>query len=398
MPGRSTRLAQQKLGRIAGRSVLRPSLLNALTTVALGTTALLLGGCGTGQVGGSTDGDAVKVRYESVHEGGESGGTPVLVEVIAAGEKFRMSTADAATPDEVYLTVVWDGDAMLLLEGQEASRQVDPPQEERPTAFILQAGDATFELLCPGGEQDGSAEVAGRAGTVYSCPASNTDGMAGESSQLTLDDATGVLLSRVSASSRMVAVDVDPDVDVDDATFSTEIPPEMRSEGQGGDDGASPLPLTATDGVPLAGGGQLLMEQIRQGPSLVVIGELPGVTAMLAHILPRTDQGTAPPVYVLLNPLPFDEADSSDLPLASAEGEQKLLADVSAQVSDVPVPVGIDIKGGAAGEDLRPFEELMSGTTVLAAIDETGALAWRMTDTELTDSPDQLDDWIAFTT
>ena len=37
----------------------------------------------------------------------------------------------------------------------------------------------------------------------------------------------------------------------------------------------------------------------------------------------------------------------------------------------------------------------MAGTTVLAAIDESGALAWRMTDDELAQSPDQLDAWIA---
>ena len=71
---------------------------------------------------------------------------------------------------------------------------------------------------------------------------------------------------------------------------------------------------------------------------------------------------------------------------------------MSAQVRDVPVPVGIDIKGGAAGEDLRSFEELMAGTTVLAAIDESGALAWRMTDDELAQSTDRLDTWVASTT
>ena len=84
--------------------------------------------------------------------------------------------------------------------------------------------------------------------------------------------------------------------------------------------------------------------------------------------------------------------------MATEEGTKKLIDEVSAQVRDVPVPVGIDIKGGAAGEDLRSFEDLGAGTTVLAAIDESGALAWRMTDDELAQSQDQLDDWIASTT
>ena len=39
----------------------------------------------------------------------------------------------------------------------------------------------------------------------------------------------------------------------------------------------------------------------------------------------------------------------------------------------------------------------MAGTTALAAIDETGALAWRMTDDQLAQSPGRLDDWIAST-
>jgi len=104
---------------------------------------------------------------------------------------------------------------------------------------------------------------------------------------------------------------------------------------------------------------------------------------------------------VLLNPILFDEGEpdnSTDFPLATEEGTRKLIDQTSAQVRDVPVPVGIDIKGGAAGEDLRSFEELMAGTTVLAAIDESGALAWRMTDDELAQSPNQLDPWIASAT
>ncbi len=143
------------------------------------------------------------------------------------------------------------------------------------------------------------------------------------------------------------------------------------------------------------------MEDIRHGPSLVVIGELPGITAMLAKVLPKTGQGKAPRVFVLLNPIPFDEGEARQhhgLPLATEEGTQKLIDQVSAQVRAIPVPVGIDIKGGAAGEDLRSFEDLMAGTTVLAAIDESGALVWRMTDDELARSPGQLDDWIASTT
>jgi hypothetical protein len=368
--------------------------LGCRTTLVLGVAVLLLSGCGARPVGGaSTDGEAIHVRYEAMSEGGESGGVLQSQDVIAQGERFRMSVSDAATPDEVYQTVVWDGETMLLVEGDDASRQQDVPDEERPSPFFLRSGDATFDRICPGGTQQGSARVAGRQGTVYSCPAHDT----GESSELTLDDATGLLLRSVAGSSRLVAVEVDSGAAVDEGTFSTDIPTALRGPEDAVDDSGVPLPLTATDSVPRAGGGELLLADVRHGPSLVVIGELAGVTDVLETVLPRTHGGTAPRVYVLLNPILASEEESADpdLSLATEEGTRRLLARVSEQVRDVPVPVGIDIKGGAAGEELRSFEELMAGTTVLVAIDEAGARAWRMTDDELTQSTDRLDSWIS---
>ncbi|MFL6081130.1 MAG: hypothetical protein ACJ714_14470 [Ornithinibacter sp.] len=376
-------------------------------TVAAGAVVVLgVGGCaGRGAPGGSTAGGesgglGVSVRYESVHEGGEAGGVPQRLSVIAQGDRFRMGLSDAATPDEVYQTMVWDGKDMLLIEGGDASREQDPPAEQRPTSFLLRAGDADFEQLCPGGVRGGSDRVAGRPGTVYTCPAHGTGDAAVESSTITLDDQTGLLLRTVAASSHLEALEVEVGVGVDEGTFSTQIPAAMRGPDDATDDSGKRLPLMATDSVPLASGGELHLADVRHGPSLVVIGELPGVTAMLATLLPRTDRGTSPRVFVLLNPIAFDEGatdSATDFPLATEEGTQKLIDSVSATVRDVPVPVGIDIKGGAAGEDLRSFEQLMAGTTVLAAIDESGALAWRMTDDELARSSQQLDTWIAAT-
>jgi hypothetical protein len=238
--------------------------------------------------------------------------------------------------------------------------------------------------------------VAGRAGTVYSCPGHGSGDLATEASQITLDDQTGLLLRSVAGSSHLEALEVEADVDVDEGTFSTEIPAGMRGPEDATDDSGNALPLMATSSIPKAGGGQLLLADIRHGPSLVVIGELAGVTEMLARVLPKTADGTAPRVYVLLNPIPFDEgaAQDPDLSLATEAGTKKLIDQVSAQVRKVPVPVGIDIKGGAAGEDLRSFEDLMAGTTILAAIDQSGALAWRLTDDELAHSQEQLDTWI----
>ena len=164
---------------------------------AVALVALIAGCASPPSTEVASTGPAIQATYESVQEGGEAGGAP-QVQVIAQGEQFRMSLSDPATPDEVYQTVVWDGESMLLLEGQDASREQDPPADQRPTSFVLQVGDASFERLCPGGERGGSARVAGRAGTVYSCPAHGTGDAAVEASTITLDDETGLLLRSVA--------------------------------------------------------------------------------------------------------------------------------------------------------------------------------------------------------
>ncbi len=60
-----------------------------------------------------------------------------------------------------------------------------------------------------------------------------------------------------------------------------------------------------------------------------------------------------------------------------------------------PAPVGIDIKGGAAGEEMRSFEEIMAGTTVVVGVDEQGRACLHLTDDDLAQSTRALSDWIA---
>lgn len=227
------------------------------------------------------------------------------MQVVAQGDRFRLAISDASTPDGAYQTLVWDGRTMVLLEGEEdASREVDPPADQRPTSYFMRAGDAMFDRMCHGGVRQGSAQVAGRSGTVYECPAMGAGESATEGSQITLDDETGLLLRSEGTSSHMEAVEVELGVFVDEATFSAELPPGMRGPEDETDEAGAPLPLTATDTVAKAGGGDLRLADIRHGPSLVVVGELAGVTEMVTRLLPKTAAGTAPRVFVLLNRSP----------------------------------------------------------------------------------------------
>ena len=89
----------------------------------------------------------------------------------------------------------------------------------------------------------------------------------GRGSQITLDDATGLLLRSVAGSSHVVAVEVEAGAAVDENTFSTDIPTALRGPEDAVDASGTPLPLTATDSVPRAGGGELLLADVRHGPS-----------------------------------------------------------------------------------------------------------------------------------
>ena len=271
-----------------------------VTCAACAVVVLGVAGCGRSGTPGATatgaesGGVSVSVRYESVQEGGDAGGAPLAADVIAQGERFRMALSDAATPDEVYQTLVWDGEAMLLLEGQDASgSRTRRRTSVRPPSSSRSATPASSSCARAGNEGGPPGWPAGRG---RSTRARRTAPVTRRSrgSTITLDDETGLLLRSVAGSSHLEALEVEVGVDIDEGTFSTQIPAGMRGPEDATDDSGQPLPLTATDSIPLAGGGELHMADIRHGPSLVVIGELPGVTAMLATLLPKTGQGKAP--------------------------------------------------------------------------------------------------------
>jgi hypothetical protein len=393
--GTSTRLdSERRFGRPRQR---------AATTMMLGAV-LLLGACGsqaTSEAQGSAPAtpsspsaatspakrsSAIHVVYESVISGGDADGATMLVDQLVDGARFRTTVRDKSDPGRVLQVMVWDGQTMLFEEPGAGPpwREENPPADQRPFAPVLHPGDATFDRLCPKGHATGHVRVVGRAGTVYTCPAQVVEGEPLEKWRLTLDDATGLILRREGAGTNEIAIEVTVGVATSATTFSTDLPAGATTPG----------PLTNIESTPRVGGGTLLTADIRKGPSLVVIGDLKGLKAMLEAILPETGNGTRPHVYGLLSSVPAPEWKGS---LANPEDEKRFVNEVSAAAGAFPVPVGIDIKGAVAGEELRPVDQAMAGTTVLAAINADGTLAWRMTDTELASSRQKLKDWIAST-
>ncbi|QGN58886.1 hypothetical protein [Nostocoides sp. HKS02] len=329
--------------------------------------------------------NVIHVRYESVGSGGDSAGATMLVDDLIDGVRVRTTVRDKSDPSRVVSVMVWDGHTLLYTEpgAGPPSRVEDPPADQRPEPAFMHPGDTAFTHVCPGGKPAGHATVAGRPGTTYTCPAHTVAGEPAEKTQLALDDATGLMLRWLGGGHHDVALEVTVGVPTDSTTFSTDLPASAQR---------SPGPLTAVASVPKVGGGTLLMADLRKGPSLIVIGELRGLKAMLRVVLPATGNGTHPHVYGLLNAIPGPNWKGS---LLNPKDVTRFDAETSAQVGTMPVPVGIDIKGGAAGEELRSFDQIMAGTTVLAAINADGSLAWRMTDAELSNTPRKLTDWIA---
>jgi hypothetical protein len=284
----------------------------------------------------------------------------------------------------VLYRFVWDGQNLLVEEpgAGPPERLEGAPIEERPGPFVMRAGDAAFTVICAKGTSIGRRTVLGRAGTAYACPARQLEDGTVEKSELTLDDATGLMLERTGGGARTVALEVTVGGAVDEATFSTELPANAP---------AAPWPLSSVESVPKVGGGELRLADVRHGPTIVVIGDLDGLTHALTDLLPLTHDGTRPRTYGLLSAVPSEDWKGS---LLNPADEKRFVAEVSKGAGTLPVPVGIDIKGSAAGEELRSVDQLMSDTTIVVALDAGGLVAVKITEDELLTSPSALTDWI----
>lgn len=370
--------------------------------LAVSVAALVLAGCGddgspkregepsgpsattgTEPVAGS---DAFLVRY-SVKGSGEGGDLNQELEVIVDGDRVRYTVIEGGDegPADGFRTT-WDGTTLLLHdpEGEPVDTRVvgsDTDEYGPPPVFVFQTGSEAFQKACSKARPAGTITLLGRSGQRHSCAATADDsGNSSEAHEMTLDGETGLLLRDIGRSFAMVATEISPDPPIDETTFSTDLP-----------DGVVGAPQLADFRLPKVGGGTLDRSDYRDGPLIVVIGEARGIRQLLDILAPVTRNGNVPPVVGMLNAVPPAGWKGT---LLNAQDVASFTKSVSKTVGTFAVPVGIDIKGAAASE-LRSYEQMQAGLSVVVAVAASGKIDLTTTDEELATSDDALRAWIA---
>ena len=371
--------------------------------LAATVATLLLAGCGNdgsdtqrkGEQGGATtttgaepaaSGDAFLVRY-SVEASDPDGDLNQRLEVIVDGDRVRYTViegGDEGAADGFRTT--WDGTTLLVHdpEGQPVDTRVVGPNTDEygsPPVFVFQTGSEAFQKACSKARPAGTVTFLGRTGQRHSCAATADDsGASTEAHEMTLDRETGLLLRDISRGLSVVATTITLDPHIDETTFSTELP-----------DGAVNGPQLADFRLPRVGGGTLARSDYRDGALIVAIGEAKGIRRLLDLLAPVTRNGTRPPVVAMLNAVPPDGWTGT---LLNDEDVAAFIRSVSKTAGTFAVPVGIDIKGAAASE-LRSYEQMQAGLSIVVAVESGGRIDFTTTDEELAASDTALRAWIA---
>jgi len=371
--------------------------------LAAGVATLVLAGCGgdgsptqrEGKPSGPTvttgtlpagGGDALLVRY-SVKGSGEDGDLSQQLEVIVAGDRVRYTVIEGGDEGAADgFRTIWDGTTLLVHdpEGEPADTRVESPDPDEygaPPVFIFQTGSEAFQSACSKARPAGTVMILGRSGQRHSCAATADDsGNSREAHEMTLDRETGLLLRDIGRSLDMVATEINPDPPIDEMTFSTDLP-----------DGAVDGPQLADFRLPKLGGGTLDRSDYRDTALIVVIGEAKGIRRLLDLLAPLTRNGTGPPVVAMLNAVPPAGWKGT---LLNEQDAAAFAASVSKTAGRFAVPVGIDIKGAAASE-LRSYEQMQAGISVVVAVSASGTIDFTTTDAELAASDKALRTWMA---
>jgi hypothetical protein len=127
------------------------------------------------------------------------------------------------------------------------------------------------------------------------------------------------------------------------------------------------------------GGGEVTLAGYRDHPLVVVAGDSAGIRQMVQRLLPMTANGTKPQVLGLLFAIPAEDWKGS---LLNPEDEKSFAESVAKSAGRFEVPVGIDIKGGAAYQitTAAGVEPFTTRTTAVGFVHSDGTLAQVTTD------------------
>jgi hypothetical protein len=325
------------------------------------------------------DADIVRARYSatSVWDGQE---LHQEYEVIADGDRrVRISYVRGESLERTQGDwTVWDGRSLLDYEqaAEQPYHRYEDGEVETPPIFVYAERSQYLDSACPQARDLGTDTVLGRAAVRYACADSVILGIhdvPGGVHEMSLDQATGLLLKDSGSAHTVVATEIEMDPAVDAATFSTERPagPAARAED-------SAHQKIDDFRLPRVGGGEVALADFPP-PLIIVAGGAAGIRTMVARLLPLTRGGDRPRVIGLLTAVPSADWTGSLLNPSDAAS----FADRASQAAGrFPVPVAVDIKG-AAGYQITQAAGVEAGQTspiAVGFIASDGVLAHVVTD------------------
>jgi hypothetical protein len=185
-----------------------------------------------------------------------------------------------------------------------------------------------------------------------------------EPHELSLDQATGLLLKDAGTTFTTVARQIELDVTVAADTFSNDLPAGAKDAAH---------PQFRDFRLPRVGGGHLAWADFPP-PLVIVVGDAAGIRAMVARLLPLTHGGVNPPVIGLLVAIPPADWQGS---LLNPSDAASLAAQVAQAAGRFPIPVGVDIKGAASYQIAQAggVDAGQTGPSVVGFVASDGTMA-----------------------
>jgi outer membrane lipoprotein-sorting protein len=340
--------------------------------------ATLAGAGCDGQAEPSTmevSGDVVRVRYLAVvkvEDGQEE--ERQEYEVIADRDRRARITylhGGCDAPAGGCWTV-WDGQVLVVYDPahEQPLTRIEGADVGQPPIFVFPAGSEHFAAACVDARRLGTHTLLGRTAVRYACAASDKEGAATEAHEMSLDQATRLLLQDTGSTLTVVATEIDLSPDVDADAFATDLP--------GGVEEDPAQPAIEDVRLPRVGGGEIAVANYPR-PLLIVVGDAAGIRNLAKRLLPLTGGGGQPQVMGILIAVPPPDWQGSLLDPTDAAS---FVAEVSKTAGAFPVPVAIDIKGAASYliTQAAGFEAGQTTPTVVGLVGSDGTLTNVATD------------------